>query len=253
MGKLSSKSKIYNSLCEQDSEVLLLTPFVDEDKWSIGRIQLSLFGALLEFDVQIPNIYPLTRANSDNVSIKFINRECIGYPHVNNDGSVCFHPDKDDNIERKFKSELKGLKQWVENYFLLGIDDDHYTYLIHNHDLSSWDYLYFADNKKKIQTNEFGDFTFAQLGETYYHKLNEELKVPIRKFFRLMMGEDFESWSDQFLVNFDVKNAKSGFWYFIDGEPLELNHGNLRKGAKTWDQLSRFLSEEFLQYIYTMV
>ena len=124
------------SILSSDESIEILTSFHLISYFYEGKIRVEYKGFKLDFDVLIPKCYPFTLPNTDNISITFKNESLIGYSHINNDGSVCFHPEKDDDFERKLKSEINGLKTWIYDYYICKKEDNNYTYLIHNTEIN---------------------------------------------------------------------------------------------------------------------
>lgn len=149
---MDSLEERITELLQTFEEIEILESFIKSDFYFYtGKIRIKYLDITLDFDVNIPYNYPLTLPNADNISIIFKNTDLIGISHINNDGSVCFHPDKDDNFECKFKSEISGLKKWIKDYYLLNKEDDNYTYLIHNISGEKQSNLIFSNNEKKFK------------------------------------------------------------------------------------------------------
>lgn len=232
-----------------DQCIEILIPFKLTTYFYEGKIKIRYEGAELEFDVLIPIIYPLTMPNSDNISIKFRNEDLIGYSHINYDGSVCFHPEKDDNFERKLKSEIEGLKLWIYNYYISKKEDDNYTYLIHDLEFSKISTLYFADNDKKFRKDDFGTFQYANFSNDNFETKGLKTKEENQTFFRIGFDRNFEDkWSTDFLNKLKtIQN--NGFWIYIEREPITNDFGK-RKSINTWDQLEEYLSKAFIRNLY---
>ena len=116
-----------NDLLKKDKDVTIVESIKEGEKYYKGRIEVVYLKETLIFDIEVPYHYPLTHPNSDNISIIFRNKDYIGLNHINLDGSVCFHPDKDDDFDRKFNYELSCLKQWIRDYYIYKKEDDNYT------------------------------------------------------------------------------------------------------------------------------
>ena len=169
------------------------------------------------FDIEIPSTYPLTHPNADNISIIFRNENYIGLNHINPDGSVCFHPDKDDNFDHKLLYELNCLKQWIRDYFIFDKEDDDYAYIIHDTELGRLDKLYFTNTKTKFKKNEFGVFDYSIFSSEDYGKN----KIPVKKIFRLGFDSGIkDNWSKTFNEELKSKTYKKGLYYFIEEEPI---------------------------------
>jgi len=119
--------KRINELVKKDKDVVIIEEIEKIEKYFSGKIEVNTLNEKLSFDLLIPHHYPLTHPNSDNISIIFRNEDYIGLNHINLDGSVCFHPDKDDDFDRKFLYELKCLKQWIREYYIFKKEDDNYA------------------------------------------------------------------------------------------------------------------------------
>lgn len=239
-------TKILNS----DSCIEILTPFYLNSYFYEGKIRILYKGAKLDFDVSIPKCYPFTLPNTDNISITFKNESLIGYSHINNDGSVCFHPNKDDDFERKLQLEINSLKTWIYDYYICKKEDDNYTYLIHNLESEKSSTLYFSDNDKKFRKDDFGVFQYSNFtnNEIQPDDIKGE-KVKIQTFYRIGFDKDFEDkWSVDFLNKLKL-NPHKGFWIYIESEPI-IDELGKRKSVETWNQLERYLPRSFTKHLY---
>lgn len=238
------------SILSSDSSIEILTPFCLNSYFYDGKIRIRYKGVELDFDVSIPKCYPFTLPNADNISIIFKNESLIGYSHINTDGSVCFHPDKDDDFERKLKSEIVGLKIWIYEYYICKKEDNNYTYLIHNSEKGKSSTLYFSDNDKKFQKDDFGVFQYSNFTNNEFQPDNLTTeKVKIQTFFRIGFDKDFEDkWSVDFLNKLKL-NPYKGFWIYIESEPITDELGK-RKSIQTWSQLERYLPKNFIKHLY---
>ena len=237
-------------ILSSDSCIEILTPFCLNSYFYDGKIRIGYKGAKLDFDVSIPKCYPFTLPNTDNISITFKNESLIGYSHINNDGSVCFHPNKDDDFERKLNSEINGLKTWIYDYYICKKEDDNYTYLIHNLEKGKSSTLYFSDNDKKFRKDDFGVFQYSNLTNNEFQADNiSSDKIKIQTFYRIGFDKDFEDkWSVDFLNKLKL-NSYKGFWVCIESEPI-IDELGKRKSIETWDQLERYLPKSFIKHLY---
>jgi len=238
-------SKI-NGLLKKDEDLVIVKNIRKEDNYYRGKIEVSYLNEILSFEIAIPHNYPLTHPNSDNISIIFKNKNYIGVNHVNLDGSVCFHPDKDDNFDSKFIYEIKCLKQWIKDYYILKKEDENYAYLIHNIESGCINKLYFTNTKSNFSKNSFGTFNYSIFSDEKFG----EKKFTVKKLFRLGFdkGED-DTWSETFIKELKNKTSKKGLYYFIEEEPLmKKNIG--RKGIENWDELKNYLSDDFIEKLY---
>jgi integrative and conjugative element protein (TIGR02256 family) len=238
------------SILSLDKYIEILTPFCLNSYFYESKIRIDYKGVKLDFDVSIPKSYPFTLPNSDNISIIFKNENLIGYSHINNDGSVCFHPEKDADFERKLKSEIYGLKTWIYDYYICKKEDDNYTYLIHNTEKNKSSTIYFSDNDKKFRKDDFGVFQFSNFTNNYFQPDNATSeKFKIQTFFRIGFDKDFEDkWSLDFLDKLKLKPYK-GFWIYIESEPITDEIGK-RKSIETWSELERYLPKNFVKHLY---
>ena len=238
------------NLLNFDSSIEILTPFCLNSYFYEGKIRIEYKGVNLDFEVSIPKSYPFTLPNTDNISITFKNESLIGYSHINNDGSVCFHPEKDDDFERKLKLEIDCLKTWIYDYYICKKEDDNYTYLIHNTEKGKSSTLYFSDNEKKFQKDDFGVFQYSNFtnNETQQTNISTE-KFKVQTFYRIGFDKDFEDkWSQDFLTRLKL-NQNNGFWIYIESEPVTDELGK-RKSIETWSQLERYLPKNFIKHLY---
>lgn len=238
--------KRIDSLLIKDKAFSIVDNIKKGDKYYEGRIEVNYLNKNLSFDIFIPHNYPLTHPNSDNISIKFKNKNYIGINHVNLDGSVCFHPDKNENFDNKLLYELECLKQWIKDYYVLKKEDDNYTYLIHTTEIGCVNKLYFTNTKNNFSKDSFGTFDFT----IYSDEKFEKKKFPIKKLFRLGFDNGvIDTWSDTFIKKLKDKTCRKGLYYFIEEEPLrKITAG--RKGIETWDELKDYLSDDFIEHLY---
>ncbi|MDY7396979.1 ThiF family adenylyltransferase [Aureibaculum sp. 2210JD6-5] len=238
--------KRINDLIEKDKDVGIVEKIVKKDNHFSGKIKVNYLNEILFFDIHVPYHYPLTHPNSDNISIVFKNEDYIGLNHINLDGSVCFHPDKDDDFDRKFLYELKCLKQWVRDYYIFNKEDDNYAYLIHTYERGNFDRLYFTNTENNFAKNSFGIFNYSIFHDEKYGAP----KLPIKKLFRLGFNNgETDNWSKSFIDELKSKTCKNGLYYFIEEEPIRKKLKG-RKGIETWSELKDFLSDEFINYLY---
>lgn len=238
--------KRINVLIKKDKDVTIVKKIEKKGNYYSGKIEVNYLNETLFFDLQIPHHYPLTHPNYDNISIIFRNVEYIGLNHINLDGSVCFHPDKDDDFDRKLLYELKCLKQWMRDYYLFNKEDDNYAYLIHTTESGRIDKLYFTNIHNNLKKHSFGVFNYSIFSDEKYG----ESKFPIKKLFRLGFDNDkTDNWSKSFKEELKNKTCKKGLYYFIEEEPIRKKLKG-RKGIETWNELKEFLSDEFIEFLY---
>ncbi len=232
-----------------DEDVRITSAFAMEDYWCKGKIQVSYLTATLDFETWIPHNYPLTLPNTDNISIVFKNADLIGFDHINIDGSVCFHPEKDSEFERKFLAEIKGLKDWIKKFYILNSESERYDYLIHPVNPNHRVQLFFSDVDRAFQKHEYGGFFYSPFDKSIAHtrfKQNQRLD----SYFRIGFGENQEDqWSKSFHAILSEKYLRKGIWYFIEDEPL-IPSERKRKPVKSWKDIQRYFSQEFIQYLY---
>jgi integrative and conjugative element protein (TIGR02256 family) len=236
------------SILSSDSSIEIITPFSLDSYFYKGKIRVDYKGVQLEFSMSVAKCYPFTLPSTDNISIIFENNDLIGLPHINIDGSVCFHPDKDDDFERKLKSEVEGLKTWIYDYYICKKEDDNYTYLIHKTESNKSSTLYFSDNEKKFKKDDFGTFQYSNFNNYETETLSQE-KIQIQTFFRIGFDKDFEDkWSSDFLEKLK-SNIHNGFWIYIEKEPIE-DKLDKRKSIENWEQLEKYLPKNFIKHLY---
>jgi integrative and conjugative element protein (TIGR02256 family) len=238
--------KKINSLLKKDTDVIIVENIKKEDNYYRGKIEVNYLSEILSFDIAIPHNYPLTHPNSENISIIFRNKSYIGLNHINLDGSVCFHPDKDDDFDRKLPYEIKCLKQWIRDYFIYKKEDDNYAYLVHTTEQNCINRLYFTNTKNNFKKDSFGTFSFAIFSDD---KIGKK-RFSIKKLFRLgFKDNDYDKWSKTFIEELKIKTVKKGLYYFIEEEPLRKNALG-RKGVEFWDELEDYFKPEFVEFLY---
>ncbi|MEN8185510.1 MAG: ThiF family adenylyltransferase [Bacteroidota bacterium] len=249
MDNTKEKNKIIkriNGLIKKDKDVEIVEKFEKKDNHFSGKIKVNHLNENLLFDIHIPHHYPLTHPNSDNISIIFRNKDYIGLNHINLDGSVCFHPDKGDDFDRKLLYELKCLKQWIRDYYIFNKEDDNYDYLVHTSERGRIDKLYFTNTENNFAKNSFGIFNYSIFSDEKYG----DSKLPIKKMFRLGFNNgETDNWSKTFTDELKSKTCKKGLYYFIEEEPIRKKLKG-RKSIETWNEVKGFLSDEFIEYLY---
>ncbi|WP_430908046.1 ThiF family adenylyltransferase [Maribacter sp. 2-571] len=242
-----TKIKRIESLLKKDESLTLVENLKETELHFSGKIEIDYLGVCIVFDIHIPKVYPLTHPNSENISITFRNKTLIGLNHINLDGSVCFHPDKDDDFDRKLLYEIQCLKQWIRDYFVHNKEDDNYAYLIHNTEDNYINQLYFTNTKTNFKKDSYGTFSYSIFSD---EKFGDQ-KLSVRKFFRLgIEDEQFDNWSDTFIKDLKKKKCRKGVYYFIEEEPLMKDNIG-RKGIENWSELKDYFSEDFIEYLYT--
>lgn len=243
------------SLCESlliaDSEITLLERLRHEDFFFKGVVRVNHFGEALEFKIWIPQVYPLSIPNADNISILFINPDLEGYTHVNAGGSICFHPEKDDDFKRKFESELSGLKKWIRKYYVTRSESDRYTYLLQDSGTGNQIQMLFTSVDRSFVKGDWGAFSYSRLSKRGFQAapgVNKEITTVLR----LSIDNDcFDNWSDSFMEQFTNEKVSVGYWAYIEDEPIIANvDANLRKSVSTWEQLSSYLPDPFLETLH---
>ena len=236
---------LINKLLSEDPEVEVVEKISKQGYFFCGKVKVSHKSIVLDFNIQIPKSYPLTMPNSDNISITFRNVDLIGYNHINNDGSVCFHPNKDDDFEKKFKSELILLKKWIHDYYICKKEDDKFTYLIHDQGGQKFTTLFFTNNPKNFSKGDYGNFAYSHYSKS---SSSTEGVNSIQSFFRIGIDKNNDDeWSSDFLKKLKT-NINLGIWYFIDEEPIK-KIIERRKGADVWEELQPYFSNNFVKYL----
>lgn len=230
--------------------ISITSEFKKEGYFFVGDLRIDHAGVSLDFNVSIPHNYPLTHPNADNISIIFVNKQLIGYEHINGDGSVCFHPKKDHQFDRKFKAEIKGLKNWIFKYYVTNSEDDRYTYLLHPAERGQIRTLYFTNTDEQYVKNEFGEFIYSKTNENIrYSQVDKE--IPVKSYFRISTKKGcYDNWAPQFSITSLKGNKKIGVWCYIKEEPIQKNSDSRRRIALTWKDLEPYLPPNFIKYIY---
>lgn len=232
-----------------DEDVRITSAFAMEDYWCKGTIQVSYLTATLDFETWVPHNYPLTLPNTDNISIVFKNADLIGHDHINIDGSVCFHPEKDSEFERKFLSEIKGLKDWIKKFYILISESERYDYLIHPVNPNYRVQLFFSDVGRAFRKHEYGGFLYSPFDKSIVHTRFEQ-NLRLDSYFRIGFGKNQEDqWSKSFHTILSKEDVRKGIWYFIEDEPL-IPSERKRKPVESWKDIQRYFSQEFIQYLY---
>ncbi len=240
--------KLISNIIANDSHIEIIKSFAIQKNDFTGQIKINYLGIELDFFVIIPLTYPLTRPNSENISIYFYNPDLIGYNHINIDGTVCFHPQKDEDFERKLKAEIEGLKLWIKEYYILKKIDEQYSYLIHftgGNDII----LSYTNNSKRFKKDEFGLFRYSISPNARQGIKNSP---DIYTAFNLGFGNDTSGngWSDTFNVKLSSSEIKLGLWYYVDVEPIKKYGDNRRRGIERWDELYDYFTDEFIEYLF---
>ena len=239
----------------KDPNIRITIPFtLNKEFWVTGEILVNYKGAELPFKTVLPITYPLTQPHSDNISINFINEDLIGFKHINNDGSVCFHPDKNDDFNRKIKAEIAGLKQWILDYYINDKEDERYTYLHPSIKSNLISTLYFGENPKKFKQGECGVFKYS-LFSSQKQFVSNKTSIHFESYFKIGFDKDnLDDWSDDFFqyLHLNQDNVRNGLWCYIEHEPIK-NIDKKRILASNWKELELFLSQDFLKLVYSIL
>jgi len=249
---LKSVIEKITKLLRSESDIQILKDFeFDGNYWISGRISIKYKGVELAFKTKIPANYPLSQPHTDNISINFINRDLIGCKYINNDGSVCFHPDKDDNFERKLKAEIVGLKSWINDYYINDKEAERYTYLMPPFFEKEITIFYFGFNKKKFKKGDFGSFSYSPFQSTTTD-LSFIKPTKLLSYFRIgfeHFGND--DWSSDFTKSLTQKTSqvKLGLWCYVEDEPIK-DLERKRLIVDSWLELQSFLPSKFKSILY---
>ena len=233
---------LVSKVCSDLDGVSISKEFKKHDFTVRGELLFDVLGVELKFEVFIPTYYPMTNPNTDNISITFRNTDLVGYQHVNGDGSVCVHPAKDSDAERKMKNEINLIIDWIKNYYIFGEEDERYEYLIHPIKPSNFHPLFFTSLKKKFSYGDCGTFTYGWLENN--HPRNQ-----YNRLYRLTLDDESDKWSESFHSNFKTSQRRRGLWCMIEGEPIIDDSTGRRLSVKRWSQLYNLIGESFAKRI----
>ena len=245
--------EVINGAFSSRKEIEITIPFKFDGRfWIKGKICIkkedlqSDENYSLVFDVEIARIYPLTLPSRDNMSIRFINRDLIGYPHINLDGSVCLHPQRHHDANKKLNIEIDCLKDWILDYYIRGKQDEHFQYLLTPIESDKDLQIFFTDIEKDFQKNVAGYFTFYQIAK------ESVISGYAGKSQTLLLVNFHSHTSCNWSVHLsEIHNRKTslGLWVFIENEPI-YPHKNKRAHLKSWNDLEMYLTQENLEFIY---
>lgn len=225
---MNDKIDLYHRVFQDAEGVEIAHPFHVNNGSVDGKINLTVEDKTLPFDVDIPLGYPLGRTQS---SIKFICREISHYNHQNLDGSICIHPDPNEDAALKLQSEISLLKKWMKDYYIDGKKDSQYEYLLFDKE-PIW--MLFDGNIPPMTKHSFGYFDYAPL--------NKDPVFGSESFVAVNIGDREGQWSELY------KNFKKGIgiWVYIENEPILQQ----RQVVSRWLQLEQYFSKEAIDFLY---
>lgn len=230
---LEGRITLYNRILLDLPGISIADPLKIEDKGITGIIRLQVDTSTLNFHTTIPLGYPLS---SEKQSIRFCCEDIEGYLHQNLDGTICLHPDADDNVERKFRSEIELLGKWMKDYYINQKQDDAYGYLLINYSVNAS--MMFSDDSQIPPKGTYGKFEYFPFDKRPLNGQNE-----LEQYIALTIGGHRIIWSNTLQK---VNKFLIGAWFFIENEPITRN----RCVMKQWSEMEHLFSSDALDYLY---
>jgi len=223
--------KFYNSHFGEIKDIKLVKEFSFDAKMKTfnGKIILKRKKSNIEFDVLIPEDYPLR-------DIKFVCLDLTGYSHQNYDNSVCLNTPFVNHIYSRIDLDIDKLRGWVSQYVEQEKPDKYYEYC---------PAIFGGVVNFIFQEGEYhhGRFEQSAFGEMQYSVLNSQVsdnKVSNLTAFSQKIGNKEIDWSS----SFKQKTKYTGIWVYINQEPIL----DRKRRIDNWSDLVPLLPEGFLSY-----
>ncbi|HWY12132.1 MAG TPA: ThiF family adenylyltransferase [Bacteroidia bacterium] len=229
------KCLLFNTFFRDQTGVKLLEEFFTGNEFIIGKIQIDTAKEPLLFNVEAPLSYPLSNSP---LSIRFVCTNVDGFLHLNWDGSVCIHPEKNHDPAEKLINEFSLLKRWIQDYYIEEKTDSHYEYLITP--FADGAKFLFTDISANFKKGDQGLFEYSQLTEPIFHgTMLVQHPLIIQK-----IGEHECCWGTFYKT---LPKFKS-FWFFIETAPVIYR----RKIITNWEDFEKYLSPTQLKTIHEL-
>lgn len=187
------------------------------------------------FEVIINSNYPLK--NGEVESISFVNIDLKEYAHINHNGTVCFRTPTTPNLSYKLDSDIKAILEWFDKYYIEGLVDNHFEYLVYeNHDDKQ--VFLFCDTDVNPSVNDFGFVYFTKRNITGVKNtfLIQGLKSKIQPQKILFKWSDFYS---------DFKKSFKGLYFISDIQPVYFRNFAFNK----WTDFEVVFNQDFLKFL----
>lgn len=227
-------------------DVVIVNPFSEEPSVIKGRVAVNntALTSSLEFDVFIYSAYPFKANDFD--TIKFINKDLLKYNHVMGDGSICLHTKHDPEIGRKLGYDFQGLKSWIQKYVVEEKSDTHYEHIVKHQNLFNGGYYsyFFASVDYTFTKGQYGYVSYSSMSFGGYRqeKINSSIIQSFRSNEKRVLVDI--SW------NVKLKSLPTSIGAFIFIEDIPADFGRL--AYDSWQQLGRFINQEFLEFLHLM-
>lgn len=187
------------------------------------------------FEVVINSNYPLKTGSLESIS--FLNCELKKYSHINPDGSVCFHTPTSPNLIYKLDNDIKALLEWVDNYYINEIVDDHFEYPFYSIQDEKNVFL-FCETAVIPSKGDFGFFYFSK-----NNTIGDKSTYLIQGLKSHLQSIKISFLWNNFYRNF--KNSFKGLYFISDKAPVLYRNFSFNE----WTDFDGILTQDFLKFL----
>ncbi|HYG40562.1 MAG TPA: ThiF family adenylyltransferase [Cytophagales bacterium] len=227
---------------EEIENVEIISPLQYKGGMIQGTIKVSENTAVLDFQIEIFPSYPFKLHNIE--AIRFINEDLLNYDHTNTDGSICIIPQHNPDVKLKLKQDLTALKGWITKYYLKAEEDAHYEHILLPSIPDGYSVFQFTDVNYNFSKGEHGYFTFSKISDG---------KAGLRDIETFIVQE-FHPKKQSIKCNWSIHYQRlpklTGIFLYIEHPPTPIEARRI--AAKSWDEIEYLVSQEFLQFLYSI-
>lgn len=210
-----------------------------------GKVKILFDGLAspLDFDFEIYPTYPLKFHQAE--SIKFFNKDLIGFNHVMQDGSICIHNSHNTQLQEKLIMDFDSLKKWIEKYYINKNKDTNYEHIVVKENLfhdSYFSYI-FTDVNHTFKIDDFGEVEISELNSAIYK--DKFIQNFLVNSFKLNNHNITCKWSTHYQ---NLEKQKLGLFYFLGRHPAKYD----KFIFKNWEEFDNLFSQEFLNNLHSI-
>lgn len=211
----------YNNYFSDIENIKLVGEFISvNDYFYGGKIIYTTLKGDLEFDVNIPKIYPREK-------IEFYCRTIKGYEHQGVNQLVCLNSPAFNDLEIKLEYELRRLADWIEKYYVNDEHDERYEYPMFKLQSKDRTTIIYNENAYCEDDNRFkkrcGTFIFSHL---------------LARDFRVFLVTEIEGqaypWNKYYR---HIPKLFKGIWALLDQEPIVERKERITNWKDLYDRL----------------
>lgn len=176
--------------------------------------------------------------------IHFYNKNLLDYPHIMEDGAVCYHLDTWETDENRLESDFYMLKNWVEKYYISETKDPNYEHIVVEHSTIDEIYyaLHFTQLHRKMKCGEFGYASISNLRDGLYNN----------KIVKNLLLQNIKSSNDCNVNKCKWNNDYMGLpfntfpYVFLSSPPCICNKFII----KNYEELNTYLDQEQINFLH---